>query len=127
MEDRSAERTHMVRHQVAARGIRDERVLGALREVPREAFMREDLAEFAYDDTALPIEAGQTISQPYIVAVMIEALRTRPEDPPALVPTIGFKRLTESADSYNIGIHRRVHGSAQGSEGRKLSRVHFAG
>ena len=70
----------MVRHQVAARGIRDERVLGALREVPREAFMREDLAEFAYDDTALPIEAGQTISQPYIVAVMIEALRTRPDD-----------------------------------------------
>src|SRR5688572_5174344 len=80
MEDRSAERAHMVRHQVAARGIRDKQVLAALQEVPREAFMPAELAEFAYDDTALPIEAGQTISQPYIVAVMTEALRPRRTD-----------------------------------------------
>ena len=65
----------MVQRQIARRGIRDERVLAALREVPREAFVSEELAEFAYDDTPLPIEAGQTISQPYIVAVMVEALK----------------------------------------------------
>jgi protein-L-isoaspartate(D-aspartate) O-methyltransferase len=70
----------MVQRQIARRGIRDERVLAALREVPREAFVSGELAEFAYDDTPLPIEAGQTISQPYIVALMIEALRPSPGD-----------------------------------------------
>ena len=70
----------MVDRQIARRGIRDQRVLAALREVPREAFVCEKLAEFAYDDTPLPIEAGQTISQPYIVALMIEALRPAPGD-----------------------------------------------
>ena len=67
-------RDNMVSNQVIARGVRSERVLDAMREVPREAFVREDLAEFAYEDSPLPIEAGQTISQPYIVAFMIEAL-----------------------------------------------------
>ncbi|HEY8147268.1 MAG TPA: protein-L-isoaspartate(D-aspartate) O-methyltransferase [Kofleriaceae bacterium] len=74
MPDRSEERRTMVQRQIARRGIRDERVLAALRAVPREAFISPELAEFAYDDTPLPIEAGQTISQPYIVALMIEAL-----------------------------------------------------
>jgi len=67
-------RDNMVSNQVIARGVRSEKVLDAMREVPREAFVREDLAEFAYEDSPLPIEAGQTISQPYIVAFMIEAL-----------------------------------------------------
>ncbi|HEU5058074.1 MAG TPA: protein-L-isoaspartate(D-aspartate) O-methyltransferase [Kofleriaceae bacterium] len=80
MRDRSDERRAMVQRQIARRGIRDERVLAALREVPREAFVSDELAEFAYDDTPLPIEAGQTISQPYIVALMIEALRPSPGD-----------------------------------------------
>ena len=70
----------MVQRQIARRGIRDERVLAALRAVPREAFISPELAEFAYDDTPLPIEAGQTISQPYIVALMIEALRPAETD-----------------------------------------------
>jgi protein-L-isoaspartate(D-aspartate) O-methyltransferase len=60
--------------------VRDERVLAALRSVPREAFVSDELAEFAYDDTPLPIEAGQTISQPYIVALMLDALKPRPGD-----------------------------------------------
>ena len=64
----------MVERQIARRGIRDKRVLEALSEVPREAFVSDELAEFAYADTPLPIESGQTISQPYIVALMIEAL-----------------------------------------------------
>ena len=70
----------MVDRQIARRGVRDPRVLAAVRVVPREAFVSEELAEFAYDDTPLPIEAGQTISQPYIVALMIEALLPSPDD-----------------------------------------------
>jgi protein-L-isoaspartate(D-aspartate) O-methyltransferase len=77
MRDRSAERQTMVQRQIARRGVRDERVLAALRAVPREAFVSEELAEFAYDDTPLPIEAGQTISQPYIVARMCELIALR--------------------------------------------------
>ena len=68
MPDMSGMRENMVRHQIAARGVTDEQVLDAMRAVPREAFMPEALAEFAYEDTPLPIEEGQTISQPYIVA-----------------------------------------------------------
>jgi len=70
----------MVERQIARRGVRDQRVLAAVNEVPREAFVSDELAEFAYDDTPLPIEAGQTISQPYIVALMIEALRPSSDD-----------------------------------------------
>ncbi len=61
------------------RGIRNKAVIHAMREVPREAFVGLDLAEFAYDDAPLPIEEGQTISQPYIVALMTEALRLEPD------------------------------------------------
>src|SRR3972149_9463159 len=77
MADLSVLRENMVRYQVAARGVSDDRVLDAMRAVPREAFMPEGLAEFAYDDAPLPIEEGQTISQPYIVAFMTEALVLR--------------------------------------------------
>ena len=67
-------RTEMVDRHIAHRGVRSELVLSAMRSVPRERFLPEDLREFAYDDTPLPIAEGQTISQPYIVAMMIEAL-----------------------------------------------------
>ena len=80
MPDLSALREHMVRDQIAARGIRDGRVLAAMRAIPREAFMPEALAEFAYADNPLPIAEGQTISQPYIVALMTAALRPGPRD-----------------------------------------------
>jgi protein-L-isoaspartate(D-aspartate) O-methyltransferase len=73
-------REKMVRYQIAARGVTDDRVLDAMRAVPREAFMPEELAEFAYEDTPLPIEEGQTISQPYIVALMIAAIQPGPPD-----------------------------------------------
>jgi protein-L-isoaspartate(D-aspartate) O-methyltransferase len=73
-------RNEMVDRQIAARGVRDRRVLEALRTVPREAFVPERLAEFAYDDTPLPIGQEQTISQPYVVALMAEALELRPGD-----------------------------------------------
>ncbi len=75
--DFAALRQHMVEHHVRARGVRSKLVLDAMAKVPREAFLPHDLQEFAYEDSPLPIAAGQTISQPYIVAFMIEALRLR--------------------------------------------------
>ncbi|HEY1318436.1 MAG TPA: protein-L-isoaspartate(D-aspartate) O-methyltransferase [Gaiella sp.] len=67
-------RTRMVTRQLRRRGISDERVLAAMEHVPREAFVPEGLTAHAYDDAALPIGKGQTISQPYIVAAMCELL-----------------------------------------------------
>ena len=77
MSDLSKRREDMIDNQISARGVRSEAVLGALRKVPREAFLPERLREFAYEDSPLPIAAGQTISQPYIVALMTEALGLR--------------------------------------------------
>ena len=67
-------RREMVERNIAARGVRDELVLDAMRAVPRELFLPENLREFAYEDSPLPIAGEQTISQPYIVAFMAEAL-----------------------------------------------------
>ena len=64
----------MVDRQVRRRGVQDERVLSAMARVPRELFLPEDVRERAYDDAALPIGGGQTMSQPYIVAKMSELL-----------------------------------------------------
>jgi protein-L-isoaspartate(D-aspartate) O-methyltransferase len=74
MLDLDHARRHMVDAQIARRGVRDPRVLEAMRRVPREMFVDEGFAEFAYEDAPLPIAQGQTISQPYIVARMIEAV-----------------------------------------------------
>ena len=71
--DFTAEREAMVERQLRRRGISGQRILDAFREVPREAFVSPASAHLAYGDHPLPIEAGQTISQPYIVALMIEA------------------------------------------------------
>src|SRR5271167_2231832 len=74
------QRARMVEDQLRSRGIRDPRVLAAMGKVPREEFIaREDLGD-AYGDHPLPIGAGQTVSQPYIVAAMIESLGLRPSD-----------------------------------------------
>jgi protein-L-isoaspartate(D-aspartate) O-methyltransferase len=70
-------RDRMVDEQIAARGIADPAVLQVMRAVPREQFVRDSQAPYAYDDSPLPIGEGQTISQPYIVAVMTEAIRPR--------------------------------------------------
>jgi protein-L-isoaspartate(D-aspartate) O-methyltransferase len=67
-------RERMITDQLAARGIRDPRVLEAMRRVPRHAFVPEESRALAYADRALPIGSGQTISQPFMVAVMTEAL-----------------------------------------------------
>lgn len=74
----AGQRERMVRQQIAGRGITDAAVLAAMSQVPRELFVPESHRPRAYDDTPLPILAGQTISQPYIVAYMIAALALRP-------------------------------------------------
>jgi protein-L-isoaspartate(D-aspartate) O-methyltransferase len=78
------EREAMVTEQLAARGIHDIRVLDAMRAVPRHAFVPPDLLAYAYDDTPLPIGENQTISQPYMVGLMTEALELRGADPRVL-------------------------------------------
>jgi protein-L-isoaspartate(D-aspartate) O-methyltransferase len=67
-------RERMVREQLEARDIRDAQVLAAMRKMPRHEFVPQELTESAYDDGALPLKLGQTISQPYIVAYMTQAL-----------------------------------------------------
>ena len=78
--DRTAARHRMVDDQLAARGIADQRVLAAMRRVPRHEFVPDDLADLAYDDRPLPIGHDVTISQPYIVALMSEVLGVQPTD-----------------------------------------------
>ena len=73
-ESFTAQRDAMVERAIRGRGVRSKNVLDAMRSVPREDFLPAEMREFAYEDTPLPIEADQTISQPYIVAFMVEAL-----------------------------------------------------
>jgi protein-L-isoaspartate(D-aspartate) O-methyltransferase len=77
---RSEERQRMVERQIEERGIRNPRVLAAMREIPRHVFIPPPYDQSAYDDNPLPIGNGQTISQPYIVALMTELLRPEPSD-----------------------------------------------
>jgi len=72
-------RQRMVDTQLRQRGIQDERVLTAMHKVPRHEFVAAPYRDHAYDDNPLPIGEGQTISQPYIVALMLELLRLAPE------------------------------------------------
>ncbi len=74
------QREHMVERQILARGVDDPRTLDAMRTVPRECFVPRDQQHLAYDDGPISIGEGQTISQPFIVAVMIEALEPEPDD-----------------------------------------------
>ncbi len=74
------QREQMVTSQIERRGVKDAAVLSALRNVPRHRFVPPDLIDQAYADHPLPIGYGQTISQPYIVALMSEALQVRPGD-----------------------------------------------
>jgi protein-L-isoaspartate(D-aspartate) O-methyltransferase len=80
MTDYAREREAMVDRQLKRRGITDKAILDAFLEVPREAFVSPEYAHLAYGDHPLPIEAGQTISQPYIVGLMIEAARVEQGD-----------------------------------------------
>ena len=78
--DAAHARAEMVEHQLRRRGTFDERVLAAMERVPREHFVPEDLRHLAYEDGALPIGNGQTISQPFIVATICQLLDLSPDD-----------------------------------------------
>ncbi len=80
MSDFNTLRQHMIDYQLVARGLRDQTVLNAINAVPREEFVPVQLVEFAYSDSPLPIAASQTISQPYIVALMTAALELKEWD-----------------------------------------------
>jgi protein-L-isoaspartate(D-aspartate) O-methyltransferase len=107
MPDFADLRERMVRRQIESRGITDAAILDAFRTVPREEFVDEKQRRWAYDDHPLPIEAGQTISQPYIVALMIEAASIRSGD----------KVLEVGAGSgYAAAVISRIAGKVVGIE-----------
>ena len=79
-KDFASARISMVENQIIARGVTDPHVISAMKKVPRERFVPENLRHYAYSDGPVPIGYGQTISQPYIVALMTQELRVNPND-----------------------------------------------
>lgn len=119
-------RQQMIDHQLAARGLRDQTVLNAVNNVLREKFVPTELVEFAYNDSPLPIAASQTISQPYIVALMTAALELKPGDRALEVGTgSGYAAavLAEIADEvYTIERHKVLADTAR----RRLEELGYA-
>jgi protein-L-isoaspartate(D-aspartate) O-methyltransferase len=109
-------RLEMVSRQIAARGVRDPEVLEAMRSVPRHLFVPESLQERAYADSPLPIDAGQTISQPYIVALMTELLEPKPKQRILEIGTgSGYQAAVLAAlidEVYSIEIKAILHRQA---------------
>lgn len=109
---RETERLAMIREQLQTRKIRDERVLRAMAEVPRHRFVPAEHETKAYADQALPIAAGQTISQPFIVALTAAALQLRPRDRVLEIGTgSGYAAAVLSrlaAEVYTIERHREL-------------------
>src|SRR5258706_3422183 len=99
MDEWAEARAQMVAEQIERRGVRDQRVLEAMRRVPRHLFVNPEQQPLAYADRALPIGEGQTISQPYMVAVMTERLAAPPD---ACVLEIG------SGSGYQAGVLARL-------------------
>jgi protein-L-isoaspartate(D-aspartate) O-methyltransferase len=116
----------MVRTQLADRGIRDARVLAAMREVPRHEFVPESFRQDAYEDHPLPIGAGQTISQPYIVALMLAHLALQATDRVLEVGTgSGYVAALLSrmcAEVYSIDRHAELAALAE----QKLQRLGYS-
>ena len=110
-------RKQMIEHQLEARGLRDQAVLEAIDAVPREEFVPTELVEFAYSDSPLPIAASQTISQPYIVALMVAALDLEPGDRVLEIGTgsgYAVAVLAEIAtDVYSIERHKILADTAR--------------
>jgi protein-L-isoaspartate(D-aspartate) O-methyltransferase len=120
-EEAAQARARMVEHQLRRRGITDERVLEAMARVPREAFVPENLHHLAYEDGALPIGHGQTISQPFIVATICSLLRLEGDERVLDVGTgsgyqaavlaelaaeiVTIERLPELADRARAALH----------------------
>jgi len=119
MDDLASQRDPMVERHIAGRGVRDPAVLAAMRSVPRERFLPPDLEEFAYRDSPLPIAQGQTISQPFIVALMTEALRLGPDDRVLEIGTgSGYAaavlaRIAREGDCGCVPVTEECYGSAK--------------
>ena len=111
-------RAEMVRRQLAARGVHSPLVLEAMGRVRREDYVSNDLRRYAYDDAPLPIEVGQTISQPYIVGLMVQALEPSGDERVLEVGTgSGYAAavLAEAArEVYTIERHERLASTAAG-------------
>ncbi len=124
-------RRRMVEEQIAARGVRDARVLEAMRSVPRHLFVPPKYAEWAYGDGPLPIGNGQTISQPYIVALMTELLEIPPQGARVLEIGTGSGYQTAilahlAAEVFTIERHASLAAEAKARLRRLgLENVHF--
>jgi protein-L-isoaspartate(D-aspartate) O-methyltransferase len=119
------ERVRMVRTQLAQRGIQDRRVLDALASVPRHDFVSPELAPFAYDDAPLPIGHGQTISQPYIVALTVEALGLGERDRVLDIGTgSGYAAAVLSRVAHEVFSVERVEGLC-GAAAERLQRLGY--
>lgn len=119
-------RTVMVQRQLRRRGIRDPRVLEAMGSVPREAFLPAEMRGLAYRDAALPLQAGQTISQPYIVALMAEAMRLEPQDRVLEVGTgSGYAAAVLSRIAASVDTVERIPELAESARER-LARLGFS-
>jgi protein-L-isoaspartate(D-aspartate) O-methyltransferase len=122
MRNLDVRREIMIERDLKGRGIRDPAVLAAMREVPREEFVPAELAEHAYDDYPLPIDEGQTISQPYMVAYMAESLELSPTDRVLEIGTgSGYSAAVLSrlvAEVYTVEHFAGLAASAGGRLGR---------
>ena len=122
----AALRAEMVERNIAARGVRDELVLDAMRKVPRELFLPKNLREFAYEDSPLPIAGEQTISQPYIVAFMAEALMLKGGEKVLEIGAgSGYAAAVLSeiaADVYTVERLGQLAGQGRGDAGRSRLR-----
>ncbi len=113
----------MVERQIAARGIHDPRVLAAMLEIPRHLFIPPPYDRAAYDDNPLPIGSGQTISQPYIVALMTELLHPKATDNMLEIGAgSGYQAAILSRLVRRLTTIERI--SSRGGSGQKESEVH---
>lgn len=116
----------MVDRQIAWRGVGDDHVLRAMRSVPREAFVPESMRVFAYDDAPLPIGEGQTISQPYVVALMIEAAALRPGERALEIGTgSGYAAAVMAEITGQVFTIERLGGLADAAR-RRLTELGYA-
>ncbi|MFP6582070.1 MAG: protein-L-isoaspartate(D-aspartate) O-methyltransferase [Candidatus Hydrogenedentota bacterium] len=130
LDDTRAQRQAMISEQLQKRGIKDVRVLDAMRRMPRHIFVPESIRSKAYDDNPLPIACKQTISQPYIVANMLELLELQPDDLVLEIGTgSGYQTALLSllcADVVSVERHRGLSkGAANALKALGLKNVDF--
>ena len=119
------QRNDMVKRQIEARGITDENVLAAMRTVPRHLFVSEALGDQAYGDFPLPIGEQQTISQPYIVAEMTQALQLSGDDRVLEIGTgSGYQAAVLAEIAYRVYTIERIH-SLLVKARRLFDRLHY--